>query len=218
MWNHAATMKGEFAKRGFRWPELSSQELADILVYLRHLPAPQSAPRESATIRIDSSGGAALFVSKGCAECHTGSGILNLSLRLNHATLTDVAAAMWNHQPRMTKIPPHLDLDEMQRLLGYVWAGQFFESAGSASRGSRVFESKRCTVCHLVGVNGAPKLPAQGREFSGASMVSALWHHGPRMLTQMKNSGVEWPRFEGTQMADLIAYLNGQTSQTKGKK
>ncbi len=28
------------------------------------------------------------------------------------------------------------------------------------------------------------------------------------MQAQMKKDGVPWPRFEGTQMADLIAYLN----------
>ena len=30
----------------------------------------------------------------------------------------------------------------------------------------------------------------------------------PSMLEQMKKDGVPWPRFEGSQMADLIAYLN----------
>ena len=39
-------------------------------------------------------------------------------------------------------------------------------------------------------------------------MISVLWRHGPRMLDQMKTKGIEWPRFDGTQMADLIAYLN----------
>jgi hypothetical protein len=28
------------------------------------------------------------------------------------------------------------------------------------------------------------------------------------MLDQMKAKGIEWPRFDGVQMADLIAYLN----------
>jgi hypothetical protein len=45
-------------------------------------------------------------------------------------------------------------------------------------------------------------------------MVSALWRHGPRMLDQMKTKGLGWPRFDGSQMADLIAYLNsGKPSQ-----
>jgi hypothetical protein len=30
------------------------------------------------------------------------------------------------------------------------------------------------------------------------------------MLEQMKKDGVPWPRFEGSQMGDLIAYLNSK--------
>jgi hypothetical protein len=37
-----------------------------------------------------------------------------------------------------------------------------------------------------------------------------LWHHGPQMLDQMKTKGIAWPRFEGSDMANLIAYLNAQ--------
>ena len=46
-------------------------------------------------------------------------------------------------------------------------------------------------------------------------MVSALWRHGPRMLDQMKTKGLEWPRFDGAQMADLIAYLNTKQPMNK---
>jgi mono/diheme cytochrome c family protein len=38
MWNHGATMREEFAKRNMKWPELTSQDLTDLLVYLRNLP------------------------------------------------------------------------------------------------------------------------------------------------------------------------------------
>ena len=39
-------------------------------------------------------------------------------------------------------------------------------------------------------------------------MVSVLWRHGPRMLDLMRTKGLQWPRFDGSQMADLIAYLH----------
>jgi cytochrome c2 len=214
MWNHASTMKEEFKKRGFRWPELTSQELTDILVYLRSTPSAQSVPPN---LRIDFTGGEAVFQSKGCVECHAGkgSGKIDLSARLKHATLTDIAAAMWNHAPRMAKTPAHLELAEMQSLIGYLWARDFFEDSGDASRGRRVFEAKRCAVCHASGANGAPRFPDLNRRFSGAAMVSALWHHGPQMLEQMKTTGVAWPRFEGSQMADVIAYLNSASHSQK---
>jgi hypothetical protein len=40
-------------------------------------------------------------------------------------------------------------------------------------------------------------------------MVSALWHHGPQMLDQMKAKNIAWPRLTGADMANLVAYLNG---------
>ncbi len=227
MWNHASTMKGEFAKRGFGWPQLSSQELTDLLVYLRNLPSLRpgsSAPAAQVIIRIDSTGGEAILESKGCVACHTGK--LALPPLLRSATLTDIAAAMWNHEPRMERMaaaktapataanlpkpPVHLDQDEMQKLIGYLWAREFFEDSGNASRGARVFEAKHCATCHLSGANGAPKLPAADRSFTGATMVSALWRHGPAMLARMESNNVAWPRFDGTQMADVIAYLNSK--------
>jgi mono/diheme cytochrome c family protein len=226
MWNHASVMKSEFEKRGYRRPELSSQDLTDLVLYLRNLPRQAGTPRAAQTpIRIDSAGGEAVFQSK-CAACHTGK--LDLQPLLKHATLTDIAAAMWNHQPgmkapnmaakttpTMPKPPEHIELDEMQKLLGYIWAREFFEDSGNASRGARVFGSKRCATCHLAGTNGAPKLPAADRSFTGPGMVAALWHHGPRMLERMKSTNIAWPRFDGTQMADLIAFLNGDKHDRK---
>jgi mono/diheme cytochrome c family protein len=202
MWNHGAAMRAEFAKRSLTWPELTSQDLTDMLVYVRNLPEMRGAP-----VRVEiSSGaeGAALFRSKGCEGCHTGA--LALPARLRGKTLSDIAAAMWNHQPRMASAPPQLTVEEMREITSYLWAGQFFQDAGNAAAGSRVFTAKRCAVCHEDAASGAPKLV--GKTFSGATMVSALWHHGPGMLDRMKAKGIPWPRFDGAQMSNLIAFLN----------
>jgi hypothetical protein len=64
-------MREEFAKRSLSWPELTSQDLTDLLVYLRNLP-----DMRDAAVRVEiSSGaeGAALFRSRGFEGCHTGS-------------------------------------------------------------------------------------------------------------------------------------------------
>ena len=97
---------------------------------------------------------------------------------------------------------------EMRELITSFWASKFFQDAGRPSLGSRVFASKNCAVCHNDASSGAPHLPIAGHEFSSAAMISVLWRHGPRMLEQMKSKNLAWPRFDGTQMADLIAYLN----------
>ncbi|MBI4876033.1 MAG: hypothetical protein HY822_15460 [Acidobacteria bacterium] len=40
-------------------------------------------------------------------------------------------------------------------------------------------------------------------------MVAALWEHGPAMADRMKSKNIPWPRFSGTEMADLTASLHG---------
>ena len=201
MWNHAATMREEFSKRKLKWPELTSQDLTDLLVWVRNLPITQGL-KTQVEITAGSSGDA-LFTSKGCAACHTGDNVLGPKLKGD--TLNDIAAAMWNHEPKMAASAPQLTSAEMRDLVSSLWAGEFLEDAGNASAGERVFSAKHCTNCH--GPNGtAPQL--SGRNLNGATMISALWRHGPQMLDQMKAKGVTWPRFEGQDMADLIAYLN----------
>jgi mono/diheme cytochrome c family protein len=201
MWNHAATMRQEFTKRKLKWPELETQDLIDILVYLRN----------TTPTRVEITSGAngeALFRSKGCESCH--SSMAALSTRLKGQTLTGIAVAMWNHAPRMAAAalpaPPTLDMDEMREIASSLWADQFFRDAGSVNPGRRVFTSKHCATCHNDPASGAPKLA--GRLFSGAVLVSALWHHGPQMLDQMQSKKIVWPHFEGMDMGNLIAYLN----------
>ncbi|HXP88394.1 MAG TPA: c-type cytochrome [Bryobacteraceae bacterium] len=197
MWNHAANMRQEFAKRKLKWPDLETQDLTDILVYLRNVTP--------ARIEITSgANGEVLFKSKGCESCH--SSMAALSTRLKGQTLTGIAVAMWNHAPKMPSSPPQLDVDEMREIASSLWAEQFFRDAGSVKPGQHVYAAKHCATCHDDPASGAPKLTE--RVFSGAVLVSALWHHGPRMLDQMRAKKLTWPRFEGPEMANLIAYLN----------
>jgi mono/diheme cytochrome c family protein len=206
MWNHAATMRQEFAKRNLRWPDMSSQDLTDMLVYLRNLP---SSPKAATRLEIASgANGQALFESKGCAACHTGKNAL--PPRLKGETLTDIAVAMWDHEPKMPAAPAPLGLDEMREIVSYLWAAQFFQDSGSPSAGARVFRAKHCAACHNDAAGGAPKLSGSNDSFTAATMVAALWHHGPGMLDQMKAKGIAWPRFDGSEMANLIAYLNAR--------
>ncbi len=218
MWNHATTMKAEFARRKLSWPDLTPQDLTDMLVYLRNLPSTRTA-----VTRVEITSGAngqALFESKGCAACHASR--IALAPRLKGMTLIDIAVAMWDHQPRMQTVPAPLNLEEMRDIVSYLWAGQFFEDQGNPAAGARIFAAKRCATCHGETpdqtASGAPKLLGTGRSFSAATMVSALWHHGPRMLDQMKTKGIAWPRFDGQEMANLVGYLNAQNGGQSGRR
>jgi cytochrome c551/c552 len=209
MWNHRSQMLAATASKGVKFPLLSAQDLTDMLVYLRNLPGTREQP---AIFRIETAdSNETVFQSAGCAKCHQT--VAALALSVQGKTLTEIAAEMWNHAPRMAAAgAPAVPLapGQMRDLLSAFWTAKFFEGAGRPASGSRVFASKKCTFCHNDASSGAPRLPAQGRDFSGATMVSALWRHGPSMLDQMKTKGLAWPRFDGAQMADLIAYLNSK--------
>jgi cytochrome c551/c552 len=202
MWNHSPAMWSELSKKNIQWPALSSQDLTDLLVYLRNSsPAARGAAQ---MFRITAGeNGEALFDSKGCAACHK-------SPRPSAAlTLTGVAASMWNHASFLHLEPPRLDTREMREVLSYYWAKQFFESTGDASKGRHLFSSKRCVECHS-GNGPGPLLSDKAGTWNGITMVSALWRHGPAMLNQMNGKRIQWPVFKTGEMADLIAFMNGK--------
>ncbi len=204
MWNHGAAMKEALAKKGIARPSLSPQELTDLLVYLQNLPETRKLATNFSFPPSDA--GAQLFQSKGCAGCHTGK--LALESRLRNQTLTGIAAAMWNHQPLMKQPPPQLSQEEMRQIIGHIWIRQYLEGAGDPSRGKQVFQEKNCATCHNDPASGAPNLAKGKGAYSGVTMVSSLWGHGPRMLEMMQQKKLEWPRFTAKQMGDLMAYLN----------
>jgi mono/diheme cytochrome c family protein len=205
MWNHSGHMNAAFARRKIPWQQLTTQELNDMLAYLRSLPETKNVASGFSNTAGDR--GQELFASKSCIKCHTGS--LALENRLRDLTLTDIAVDMWNHAPKMIQPPPVLSQQEMQELLSYLWMGQFIHRGGDAARGKRVFADKHCAECHLGGAHSAPQLPGQARAYSEVTIMSALWRHGPQMLRRMRQAKIGWPKFgDPQQLADLIAFLN----------
>ncbi|MBZ5617209.1 MAG: c-type cytochrome [Acidobacteriia bacterium] len=205
MWNHSFPMRLAFARHKLEWQALTSEQLDDILAYLRSLPETQHLVSRFSNTSDEN--GHRIFESKGCVNCHKGE--LALENRLRNMTLTDIAVDMWNHAPRMMAQPPTLTPNEMRQLLSFLWMRQFVYSGGDIVEGKRVFIERRCGDCHYGGKHGAPQLPGQARPYSEVTIISALWDHGPRMLIRMKQAGIGWPQFGKPQeLADLIAYLN----------
>ena len=97
MWNHAPAMRAAMAKKGLAPPTLTPAEMNDILVYLRTQPKarenrPVFQPASAET-------GAMLFQEKGCVDCHKGN--LSMEQRATFGSVSQVAAAMWNHSSSM---------------------------------------------------------------------------------------------------------------------
>jgi mono/diheme cytochrome c family protein len=204
LWNHSREMKPALDRMKIPYPRFSAQEMTDLLVYLRSTREPGRAgdfspgPAES---------GEQLFVSKGCAGCHRG--VLTLQARPTRYSLTDFAAAMWNHSFRAPSNPAPLSYEEMRRLVGYLVSTQFYEERGDLRQGKKVFASKHCAACHDDPSSGAPARSAMAGRMTSFDMAAALWKHGPVMLDRMRLKKISWPQFSGSEMADLAAYLHG---------
>jgi cytochrome c2 len=207
MWNHRSQMLGATASKRVPFPPLRAPELTDMLVYLRNQPGTRA---RAGVFRVETVGsGEDVFHAAGCAHCHQT--VEALADRVEGQTLTEIAIEMWNHAPRMAAAGAPgapLAAGDMQALVGSFWAARFFGAAGRPSPGRRVFVTKNCAACHNDASSGAPQLPRRGAQVQrlghGLGAREAWAEHGG----SNENQGIAWPRFEGTQMADLIAYLN----------
>lgn len=205
LWNHAPGMQKVLESKARRWPELTSIELTDLLVYVQNLPATRS---NAFTFNLPTGGrGKELLEAKGCKGCHKGAS--GLEGRLGDRTLTDLAASMWNHAPKMREQAAVLSADEMREILAYVWGTDFLRSRSDGGRGNRVFASQ-CGSCHGKPSTGAPDLKAATRSYNAVTLVWALWTHGPNMLKVAEEKKMRWPTLSEEDMGQLIAFLNSQ--------
>ena len=103
---------------------------------------------------------------------------------------------------------PSFTEQEMADLVTYLFAIRYFEAPGDTEVGEEVY-LRNCASCH--GENGegglGPQLRGLGARSSATFMTATLWNHGPRMYQEIRSQGREWPRFESSEMRDLIEYL-----------
>jgi len=204
MWNHSGQMAKAFAEHKRRWVKLSGQDISDLTVYLQHLPG---APTTTVNLYLpDPAIGKDLFEGV-CRRCHQGS--LRLDNRLENKTLTDVAADMWDHAPRMVTAPT-VGSEEMRKIVAYVWLNQFLTTMGSPARGEKVFTAKHCASCHMDPSSGAPKLARGEQTYTPITMISVLWTHGPAMREKMREKGFSWPNLSPDDIDGLVAYLSAK--------
>ena len=198
-------MYAEMKSRKLDWPDLSAQQLTDLLVYVRRLPG--AHPADPVLNVSDAREGEAIFRSKGCIACHGGAKALD---QLRHRTLASFAVAMWNHSPRMAETPPQLTPLEMQEIAGYLWSISYFDEPGDEKAGARVYARNGCQGCHASSTWMAPSLTRRAQPLHAIDIVSALWRHGPAMHARMQEQKMTWPLFKNSEMADLIAFINSK--------
>ena len=228
MWNHGARMAEAMEREGIEWPKFSTQEIVDLMVYVRNIPYLPHRVARLELGRVES--GARVFRDHGCAQCHfigeesgeesggaeKGPRKIDLLAASGRAgTLSSLAVSMWNHLPLMSaraksravRMTP-FEGEEMGHLLAFLFDRLYFDVPGRPRRGMRIFARKNCGACHGAPGSDAPALRDGEGSFSLVGLTAAVWRHGPAMLAEMQSKGFAWPEFTPAEMADLVAFLN----------
>lgn len=176
--------------------------------------------------------GAQVFGEKGCNRCHAvegmGGGVgPDLAQTQRRRSLYALAASMWSHLPRMAARmreleirQPHLEAREVGDLVAFLFTLDYFDPAGDLDAGRRLFTQKRCITCHQVGGVGGvvgPNLDHLSRFGAPILAAAAMWNHGPAMAEAMRARGIERPTFTGSELIDLLAYLESVSLQPPGE-
>jgi len=229
MWNHAPVMQLYMADLRISPPSLTAHEMANLTAflsayqyYLKQLGKPGDPER-----------GKQVFQSKNCGLCHSLSpdadpAEIGPNLHgYSKLSPIQIAQAMWNHEPAMAQefvrlgLPlPTFEGDEMADLIAYLQraavpadAEPVYVEPGSPNQGRALFEQKGCVTCHAIrGEGGTPGIPDLGHRRtelvrSVTEVAAFMWDHGVAMQDKMREFKVQPVRFEGNEMADIIAYL-----------
>lgn len=217
-WNHTPRMIDDMSQRGYAWPTLDPQEMADTLSYLYYLRLfDEPGNRER---------GAEAFRRLECDACHTlggrggkSGGALDRFGR--YPSPTALAMAMWNAGPEMqqeqlrrggpiVRFTGH----EMADLQAYIRSdgrrpGRDVElqTLPSPDRGALVYRNKQCGVCHDQPGGGAPNISRAALSKTVSETTGLLWNHSYAMGAMMAARNVQFPRFTVSELSDLIAHL-----------
>lgn len=220
-WNHTPKMIETVRARGFAWPTFTESELADVISYVYYVKL------------FDEPGNADLgerwFTQKRCVECHSvgGSGGREgpaLDGYARYIAPLMLAEGMWNHGPAMqarqvargVPIPTFAgremaDIQAYIRRLSTLRDRQVtFFQAPDPGNGQRLFASKGCIRCHGPegrGTGFGPDLRMATAHLRLSEIAGVLWNHSFQMSGAMRARGFEFPRFQGGEMADVIAFL-----------
>ena len=176
--------------------------------------------------------GARAFRDKGCGRCHAIDGVggnpgaPDLGKVSRSRNFFDLAAAMWNHLPRMADrmralgiARPTLSAPETGDIAAFLFTLGYFDPPGNAEAGRRLFTAKRCVACHqLGGVGGVvgPNLDALAQAGSPIFVGAAMWNHGPAMTATMRARKLERPTFTEQELRDLLAYVRAAAPAGEG--
>lgn len=220
-WNHTPRMIQTVRRRGVRWPRFTETELADIISYIYYVKLFDEPG--------DPELGERWFREKRCVQCHAvggsgGSVGTALDAYARYIAPIILAEGMWNHGPAMQAQQSALGVPmpifvgrELADIQAYIRRNStlrerdpVFLEPPDPNVGQRLFAAKGCTRCHGAGGGGTrfgPDLRAATQRLQVSEIAGQLWNHSFQMAAAMRARGITFPQFQGTEMADVIAFL-----------
>jgi cytochrome c2 len=220
-WNHTPRMIRTVRERGIQWPTFSEEELADIISYIYYVKLFDQPGNPDL--------GEGWFREKRCAECHAVGGIGGevgspLDGYARYLSPVMLAQGMWNDGPTMQaqqlqrRVPiPVFVGRELADILAYIRVKSSYRNRDvelleppDPKSGRALFVQKGCVACHGTdgrGTRFGPDLRTATQRLQVSEIAGALWNHSNQMASAMRARGIQFPRFEGTDMADVIAFL-----------
>lgn len=125
LWNHAPAMFAALGQEGLTWPDVTREQMADLMAYLQADATRDPAP--------DLFQGQVMLLRKGCLKCHRlrgEGGAVAIDLTQYHGRYESPVVwttTIWNHAPRMAAHAARLGLayprfagDEMRNLVEFL--------------------------------------------------------------------------------------------------
>jgi cytochrome c len=170
----------------------------------------------------DAERGRALFADKQCARCHRPEGQSGVGPAIDQLRRPqgafELTGRMWNHAPAMfTALVreaiewPRLTSADAADLMAYLRAEPARDGTTDLLQGQAALVTKGCLKCHALNGEGARVAADLGQrrpEYADpAAWGAAVWTHTPRMAEMARQRGILYPRFDGNEMANLVAFL-----------
>lgn len=162
-----------------------------------------------------------IFFNKRCVKCHSiygngGKTGRDLGKTLNDLEPVGIFSMMWNHSPEMGELiqqPSGMALfseQEMKDFIAFIYFLKYLDEPGETAKGAMVLKQNKCLSCHSAGEKrqkAAPKLDKVKNYANPFILAQDMWNHGIKMHAEISAAGIPWPKFEGSDMVDLFAYL-----------
>ncbi|MFQ5602431.1 MAG: c-type cytochrome [bacterium] len=238
LWNHSPIMSEIMEQMHIARAQFTEDEMAQVMSFLYF----QRYYKKTGNVLK----GKKLLTEKGCLNCHSVHGkggkiARQLDKLPEYISPLFMAESMWNHGPdMMNKMKelrikwPKFNEEEIVDLTNYLRilrmespSAEVYMKAGNPASGKELLASKGCLRCHSVNGQGGeigPDLMDLNFNKSVTEIAGMMWNHGEKMMENMRKVKMDWPEFQGSEIADLISYLyylhfleqNGNAG--KGKK